>query len=135
MLVVLIDERSRININNKIMTKELKALLESNGITESQLVGKELDVDVDATGRLEEVTCMAKELGLTVAESEEEHFDALQLLSISGDAITVLTFLCSVLKKFGPSFVTMVRTASDMVITMKVRDAILEILRRFVRKQ
>ena len=117
------------------MTKELKALLESYGITESQLDGKELVVDVDATGRLEEVTCMAKELGLTLEESEELHFDALQLLSISGDAITVLTFLCSVLRKFGPSFVTMVRTKSDIVATMKVRDAIMEILHRFVRKQ
>lgn len=115
------------------MTKELKVLLESNGITESQLIGKELDVDVDATGRLEEVTCMAEALGLTIDESEEEHFDALQLLSISGDAITVLTFLYSVLKKFGPSFVTMIRTTSDMVVTMKVGDAISEILRRFVR--
>ena len=102
------------------MTKELKVLLESNGISESQLVGKELDIDVDATGRLEEVTCMAEELGLTVDESEEEHLDALQLLSISGDAITVLTFLYYVLKKIGPSFVTMVRTTSDIVVMMKV---------------
>lgn len=115
------------------MTKELKALLESNGISESQLVGKDLDIDVDATGRLEEVTCMAEELGLTVDESEEEHLDALQLLSISGDAITVLTFLCYVLKKIGPSFVTMVRTTSDMAVMMKVGDAISEILRRFIR--
>ena len=34
------------------MTKELKVLLESNGISESQLVGKELDIDVDATGKI-----------------------------------------------------------------------------------
>lgn len=114
------------------MEKETLQILNNYGINAEDVSDKPTTcIDIDATGRMQEIENLASELGIEVEDSDIQYKTAIECVSLIGSVITIIDFLLKMKKKYGKTLLVGIQSAiTKKVINIPVDDAIESIIRQ-----
>lgn len=114
----------------KTMDKELQKLMTEYGVSEESLSNSFISIDIDVTGRRNEIISLIEKSNLSYEDSDEDNMDGKDLINLGGSVASVLQILKSLESSYGSYCligITIVATATIIFLSIpEARNAILK---------